>query len=107
VRTGFFSRFLDKPMLDEVRMWPFRAVPSSSRSRMGKNAVPRKLPIGWRHSCSASPDTRSARRGMGRRSRRTVSEFGYTDLVVRHLSNDQPKVLGSLERLAAVHAVLA
>jgi hypothetical protein len=26
---------------------------------------------------------------------------------VRHLTNDQPKVLGSLERLAAVRAALA
>ena len=27
--------------------------------------------------------------------------------IVRHLTNDQPKVLGSLERLAAVRAALA
>ena len=37
----------------------------------------------------------------------SFAELGYTDILVRHLSNDQPKVLGSLERLAAVHAALA
>ena len=38
---------------------------------------------------------------------RTFAELGYTDILVRHLSNDQPQVLGSLERLAAVRAALA
>ena len=38
---------------------------------------------------------------------RSFEELGYTDILVRHLSNDQPKVLGSLERLAAVRAALA
>jgi alkanesulfonate monooxygenase SsuD/methylene tetrahydromethanopterin reductase-like flavin-dependent oxidoreductase (luciferase family) len=38
---------------------------------------------------------------------RSFAELGYTDILVRHLSNDQSKVLGSLERLAAVHAALA
>jgi alkanesulfonate monooxygenase SsuD/methylene tetrahydromethanopterin reductase-like flavin-dependent oxidoreductase (luciferase family) len=38
---------------------------------------------------------------------RTFEELGYTDILVRHLSNDQPKVLGSLDRLAAVRAALA
>jgi len=38
---------------------------------------------------------------------RTFEELGYTDVLVRHLSNDQPKVLGSLKRLAAVRAALA
>jgi len=38
---------------------------------------------------------------------RAFEELGYTDILVRHLSNDQPKVLGSLERLAAVRAALA
>jgi len=38
---------------------------------------------------------------------RSFAELGYTDILVRHLSNDQPKVLGSLERLAAVRAALA
>ena len=38
---------------------------------------------------------------------RTFGEIGYTDILVRHLTNDQPKVLGSLERLAAVRAALA
>ena len=37
---------------------------------------------------------------------RTFGEFGYTDMLVRHFTNDQPKVLGSLERLAAVRAAL-
>jgi alkanesulfonate monooxygenase SsuD/methylene tetrahydromethanopterin reductase-like flavin-dependent oxidoreductase (luciferase family) len=37
----------------------------------------------------------------------TFGEIGYTDILVRHLSNDQPKVMGSLERLAAVRATLA
>jgi alkanesulfonate monooxygenase SsuD/methylene tetrahydromethanopterin reductase-like flavin-dependent oxidoreductase (luciferase family) len=35
------------------------------------------------------------------------AEFGYTEISVRHLTNDQPKVLGSLQRLAAVRAALA
>jgi hypothetical protein len=38
---------------------------------------------------------------------RTFEELGYTDILVRHLSNDQPKVLGSLDRLAAVRAAVA
>jgi alkanesulfonate monooxygenase SsuD/methylene tetrahydromethanopterin reductase-like flavin-dependent oxidoreductase (luciferase family) len=38
---------------------------------------------------------------------RSFEELGYTDILVRHLSNDQPKVLGPLERLAAVRAALA
>jgi alkanesulfonate monooxygenase SsuD/methylene tetrahydromethanopterin reductase-like flavin-dependent oxidoreductase (luciferase family) len=37
---------------------------------------------------------------------RTFGKVGYTDILVRHLTNDQPKVLGSLERLAAVRAAL-
>jgi alkanesulfonate monooxygenase SsuD/methylene tetrahydromethanopterin reductase-like flavin-dependent oxidoreductase (luciferase family) len=38
---------------------------------------------------------------------RSFGEIGYTDILVRHLTNDQPRVLGSLERLAAVRAALA
>ena len=38
---------------------------------------------------------------------RNFEEIGYTEILVRHLTNDQPKVLGSLERLAAVRAALA
>ena len=38
---------------------------------------------------------------------RTFAKIGYTDILVRHLTNDQPKVLGSLERLAAVRAAVA
>jgi len=38
---------------------------------------------------------------------RIFGQIGYTDILVRHLINDQPKVLGSLERLAAVRAALA
>jgi alkanesulfonate monooxygenase SsuD/methylene tetrahydromethanopterin reductase-like flavin-dependent oxidoreductase (luciferase family) len=38
---------------------------------------------------------------------RSFGEIGYTDILVRHLTSDQPKVLGSLERLAAVRAALA
>ena len=37
---------------------------------------------------------------------RSFAEIGYTEISVRHLTNNQPKVLGSLERLAAVHAAL-
>ena len=37
---------------------------------------------------------------------RTLGELGYTDILVRHLTNDQPKVLGSLERLETVRAAL-
>ena len=35
------------------------------------------------------------------------SQIGYTDILVRHLTNDQPKVLASLERLVGVRAALA
>jgi hypothetical protein len=35
-----------------------------------------------------------------------LGELGYTDVIVRHLTNDQPKVLGSLERLVEVRAML-
>jgi hypothetical protein len=38
---------------------------------------------------------------------RAFGEIGYTDILVRHLTNDQPKVLGSLARLAAVRAAVA
>jgi alkanesulfonate monooxygenase SsuD/methylene tetrahydromethanopterin reductase-like flavin-dependent oxidoreductase (luciferase family) len=38
---------------------------------------------------------------------RSFGEFGYAEILVRQLTNDQPKVLGSLERLAAVRAALA
>ena len=38
---------------------------------------------------------------------RSLGELGYTDILVRHLTNDQPKVLGSLERLEAVRAALS
>ena len=37
---------------------------------------------------------------------RGLEELGYTDVIVRHLTNDQSKVLGSLERLKEVRAVL-
>jgi alkanesulfonate monooxygenase SsuD/methylene tetrahydromethanopterin reductase-like flavin-dependent oxidoreductase (luciferase family) len=37
---------------------------------------------------------------------RSFADIGYTEILVRHLTNDQPKVLGSLERLAAVRATL-
>jgi alkanesulfonate monooxygenase SsuD/methylene tetrahydromethanopterin reductase-like flavin-dependent oxidoreductase (luciferase family) len=37
---------------------------------------------------------------------RIFGEMGYTDILVRHLTDDQPKILGSLERLAAVRAAL-
>src|SRR5262249_21343049 len=38
---------------------------------------------------------------------RTFGEIGYAEIVVLHLTNDQPKVLGSVERLAAVRAAVA
>ena len=38
---------------------------------------------------------------------RMFGEIGYTDILVRHLTHDQPKVLRSLARLAAVRAALA
>ena len=38
---------------------------------------------------------------------RAFGKIGYTVILVRHLSNDQSKVLGSLERLAAVRAAVA
>jgi alkanesulfonate monooxygenase SsuD/methylene tetrahydromethanopterin reductase-like flavin-dependent oxidoreductase (luciferase family) len=37
---------------------------------------------------------------------RAFGEIGYTDILVRHLTNDQLKVLGSLQRLAAVRAAV-
>ncbi len=38
---------------------------------------------------------------------RSFAPLGYTEISVRHLTNDQSKVLGSLERLAAVRTALA
>ncbi len=38
---------------------------------------------------------------------RSFATIGYSEISVRHLTNDQPKVLGSLQRLAAVRSVLA
>jgi hypothetical protein len=38
---------------------------------------------------------------------RIFGKIGYTDILVRHLTNNQPKVLGSLARLAAVRTALA
>ncbi len=38
---------------------------------------------------------------------RAFGQIGYTDILVRHLTNDQPKVLASLERVAEVRAALA
>jgi hypothetical protein len=38
---------------------------------------------------------------------RTFGKIGYTKIVVRHLTNDQPRVVASLERLTAVHAAVA
>jgi spore coat polysaccharide biosynthesis protein SpsF (cytidylyltransferase family) len=35
-----------------------------------------------------------------------LGAMGYTDVIVRHLTNDQPKVLASLARLAEVRAAL-
>ena len=37
---------------------------------------------------------------------RAFGELGYTDIIVRHLTNDQPKVLGSLARLEKVRAAV-
>ena len=37
---------------------------------------------------------------------RALCAMGYTDVIVRHLTDDQPKVLGSLARLAEVRAAL-
>ena len=37
---------------------------------------------------------------------RVFGELGYTEILARHLTNDQPKVLGSLERLEKVRAAL-
>jgi alkanesulfonate monooxygenase SsuD/methylene tetrahydromethanopterin reductase-like flavin-dependent oxidoreductase (luciferase family) len=38
---------------------------------------------------------------------RTLGELGYTEILVRHLTDDQQKVLASLERLEAVRAAVA
>ena len=38
---------------------------------------------------------------------RGFAKIGYTEILVRHLTNDQPKVLGSLQRLAAVRGAVA
>ena len=37
---------------------------------------------------------------------RPLAALGYTDIIVRHLTTDQPKVLGSLTRLAEVRKAL-
>jgi hypothetical protein len=36
-----------------------------------------------------------------------LAGLGYTDVIVRHLTNEQPKVLGSLARLRKVREALA
>jgi alkanesulfonate monooxygenase SsuD/methylene tetrahydromethanopterin reductase-like flavin-dependent oxidoreductase (luciferase family) len=41
------------------------------------------------------------------RAFRTYAEAGYTDVIVRHITLDQGKVLGSLRRLADVRSALA
>lgn len=38
---------------------------------------------------------------------RALGELGYTDVIVRHLTNDQPRVLASLGRLEQVRRALA
>jgi alkanesulfonate monooxygenase SsuD/methylene tetrahydromethanopterin reductase-like flavin-dependent oxidoreductase (luciferase family) len=38
---------------------------------------------------------------------RSFAEIGYSEILVRHFANDQPKILGSLERLAAVRKAVA
>ena len=38
---------------------------------------------------------------------RRYADMGYTDVIVRHLVDDQTEVLRSLERLASVRAALA
>jgi alkanesulfonate monooxygenase SsuD/methylene tetrahydromethanopterin reductase-like flavin-dependent oxidoreductase (luciferase family) len=38
---------------------------------------------------------------------RDLAAAGYTDVIVRHLTDDQPEVLGSLRRLAEVRAMVA
>ena len=35
------------------------------------------------------------------------ADMGYTDIIVRHLAEDQPEVLRSLERLAQVRELVA
>ena len=37
---------------------------------------------------------------------RALGDIGYTDVIVRHLAEDQAEVLHSLERLAAVRTNL-
>jgi len=37
---------------------------------------------------------------------RALGAMGYTDVIVRHLTNEHDKVLGSLARLAEVRAAL-
>jgi alkanesulfonate monooxygenase SsuD/methylene tetrahydromethanopterin reductase-like flavin-dependent oxidoreductase (luciferase family) len=34
------------------------------------------------------------------------AEMGYTDVIVRHITNDQAEVLGSIERLARVRELV-
>jgi hypothetical protein len=38
---------------------------------------------------------------------RALAPLGYTDIIVRHLTNDHVKVLGSLSRLAEVRQAIA
>ncbi len=37
---------------------------------------------------------------------RALAAMGYTDVIVRHVTDDQPKVLASLARLAEVRRAL-
>jgi hypothetical protein len=48
-----------------------------------------------------------ARLRLGRDCRRALAALGYTDVIIRHIVDDQPKVLASYARLAEVKKAVA
>ena len=104
----------------EQAAWYLTAAPSTGRSRRrwrsgGTSTWASRRP---RRTRWARPWSRrgiaasTRRRSAGARSTQVVEKFraleplGYTDIIVRHLTDDHAKVLGSLARLAEVRKAL-
>ena len=71
---------------------------------MAKHQVT-ELPTGERVISERVPGVRSVESVVERFAE--LATLGYTDVIVRHLTNDQPTVLGSLTRLRKVREALA
>ncbi len=70
-----------------------------TRRRAGRRRRLPRLPPGCDHHRRRSSRSSSASRAY--------ADMGYTDVIVRHLAEDQGEVLASLERLGAVREALA